>query len=45
VTVIYRCVRVSGEPQDLAAQLVDLTVAGCERIYREKISAETGERP
>jgi DNA invertase Pin-like site-specific DNA recombinase len=36
---------VSGKSQDLAAQLADLKAAGCERIYREKISAETAERP
>jgi hypothetical protein len=43
--VIYGCAHVSGKSQDLAAQLADLEAAGCERIYREKISAETAERP
>jgi hypothetical protein len=42
VTVIYGEARVSGESQDLAAQLVDLKVAGYERIYREKISVLRG---
>jgi hypothetical protein len=45
VTAIYGYARVSGKSQDLAAQLVELKAAGCERIYREKISAETAERP
>ena len=43
--MIYGYARVSGKSQDLAAQLADLKAAGCERIYREKMSAETAERP
>jgi DNA invertase Pin-like site-specific DNA recombinase len=45
VTVIYGYARVSGPSQDLAAQLADLEAAGRGRIDREKIGAETGERP
>jgi DNA invertase Pin-like site-specific DNA recombinase len=36
---------VSGKSQNQAAQLTDLKAAGCERIYQEKMSAETAERP
>jgi DNA invertase Pin-like site-specific DNA recombinase len=43
--MIYGYARVSGKSQDLAAQLADLKASECERIYREKISAETAERP
>jgi DNA invertase Pin-like site-specific DNA recombinase len=43
--MIYGYARVSGKSQDLAAQLADLKAAGCERIYQEKMSAETAERP
>ena len=43
--MIYGYARVSGKSQDLAAQLADLKAAGCERIFREKISAATAERP
>jgi DNA invertase Pin-like site-specific DNA recombinase len=43
--MIYGYARVSGKSQDLAAQLADLKATGCKRIYREKISAETADRP
>lgn len=43
--MIYGYARVSGKSQDLAAQLADLKAAGCARIYRETMSAETAERP
>ncbi len=43
--MIYGYARVSGKSQDLATQLTDLKAAGCERIYREKMSGETAERP
>jgi DNA invertase Pin-like site-specific DNA recombinase len=36
---------VSGKSQDLPAQLADLKAAGCTRIFREKMSAATAERP
>ena len=45
MSVISGYARVSGKSRDLAAQLADLEAAGCERIYQERISAETGERP
>ena len=31
--------------QDLAQQLAQLDAAGCDKIYREKVSAATAERP
>jgi DNA invertase Pin-like site-specific DNA recombinase len=43
--MIYGYARVSGGSQDLAAQLGELTAAGCAKIYREKMSAATAERP
>ena len=43
--MIYGYARVSTDDQDLAAQLADLTAAGCERIYREKISGAAIDRP
>jgi DNA invertase Pin-like site-specific DNA recombinase len=41
----YGCVRVSTDSQDLAAELADLTAAGCERVFREKIGGDTADRP
>jgi DNA invertase Pin-like site-specific DNA recombinase len=43
--MIYGYARVSTDAQDLAAQLADLTAAGCERVFREKISGGTANRP
>ena len=43
--MIYGYARASGKSQDLAAQLADLKAAGCQRIHREKMSAEMAERP
>jgi DNA invertase Pin-like site-specific DNA recombinase len=36
--------RVSTDTQDLSNQLAQLKAAGCEKIYREKISGTTAER-
>ena len=43
--MIYGYARVSSTGQDLARQLVQLDAAGCTKIYREKVSAATAERP
>ena len=43
--MIYGYARVSSTGQDLAQQLAQLDAAGCTKIYREKISGATAERP
>ena len=43
--MIYGYARVSSNGQDLAQQLAQLDAAGCTKIYREKVSAATAERP
>jgi DNA invertase Pin-like site-specific DNA recombinase len=43
--VIYGYARVSSTGQDLAQQLAQLEAAGCTKIYREKLSGATAERP
>ena len=37
--------RVSTDAQDLTSQLAQLDAAGCERVFREKISGATADRP
>lgn len=37
--------RVSTEDQDLTAQVKQLTEAGCDRLYREKVSGVKRDRP
>ncbi len=37
--------RVSTEGQELASQIEGLTVAGAERIFREKVSGARSDRP
>lgn len=43
--MIYGDARVSTDAQDLSNQVAQLKVAGCSRIFREKISGATAERP
>ena len=37
--------RVSTDAQDLTSQLAQLKAAGCQRVFREKISGATADRP
>lgn len=43
--MLFGYARVSTEGQDLAGQVAQLTAAGCERVYREKMSGASAERP
>lgn len=45
VNMIYGYARVSTLAQDLANQLAQLKAAGCEKVFREKITGTTAERP
>ncbi len=40
--MIYGSARLSTGAQDLASQLAQLEAAGCEKIFREKITIRTG---
>src|ERR1700749_2063368 len=43
--MIYGYARVSTEAQDLTGATLQLKAAGCQKIYREKITGTTAERP
>src|SRR5271165_2626784 len=43
--MIYGYARVSTDAQDLTSQLAQLKVAGCEKVFREKITGATADRP
>jgi hypothetical protein len=43
--MIYGYARVSTRAQDLTSQFAELKAAGCEKVFREKITGTTAERP
>src|SRR6266478_5219113 len=43
--MIYGYARVSTDAQDLTSQLAQLKAAGCEKVFREKITDATADRP
>src|SRR5947209_16996653 len=43
--MIYGYARVSTDAQDLTSQLAQLRAAGCEKVFREKITGTTADRP
>src|SRR6201995_5616357 len=43
--MIYGYARVSTDAQDIAPHVAQLKAAGCEKIFREKITETTAERP
>ncbi len=42
--MIYGYARVSTDAQDLTSQLAQLKAAGCEKVFREKITGTTAHR-
>ena len=45
VGMIYGYARVSTDAQDLAPHVAQLKAAGCEKVFREKITGTTADRP
>jgi DNA invertase Pin-like site-specific DNA recombinase len=43
--MIYGYARVSTEAQDLTSQLAQLKGAGCEKVFREKLTGTNTDRP
>ena len=43
--MIYGYARVSTDAQDLTNQVAQLTAEGCEKIFKEKVSGATADRP
>jgi DNA invertase Pin-like site-specific DNA recombinase len=43
--MIYGYARVSTDAQDLSSELAQLKAAGCEKVFREKITGTTADRP
>jgi DNA invertase Pin-like site-specific DNA recombinase len=43
--MIYSYARVSTDAPDLSSQLAQLKAAGCEKVFREKVTGTTADRP